>query len=136
MGLYPSDKKKLLALPFYLAKRAENPERFGDDEEALFKELTGLNWQDDKSIEISRTHDLEEKITEFEYEKYLNPTLIKDLDTSSDEFKQMVRTANFASKTRLEQIEHKKKEFSKLGNVLTSLNPTEKRALIHMIKNS
>lgn len=104
MGLYPSDKKKLLALPFYLAKRAENPDHFGDDEMKLFNELTGLNWHDDKSINISRTHDQEEKITEFEYEKYLNPALIKNLDTSSDDFKQLVRTANFVSKTRLETL--------------------------------
>jgi len=46
--LNPSDKKKLLALPFYLSKRMENPEpRRGQFECTLFKEMTGLDYFED-----------------------------------------------------------------------------------------
>lgn len=74
LGLYPSDKKKMLSLPFYMAKRQENPEvRNGQSYMNLFEELTGMKYFADSRLE----HDLEEKITEFDYEKYLNPELLK-----------------------------------------------------------
>ena len=100
MGLYPSDKKKLLALPFYMAKRKENPEpRPGqDDLFALFKDLTGNSWHDFNTVEM----DTETKITEFDYENYLNPDLLKRVDTSSKEFKKAIRILNFHSKTAFE----------------------------------
>jgi hypothetical protein len=45
MNLNVSDRKKLLALPFYLSKRSENPEpKRGQQEFELFKELTGKDW--------------------------------------------------------------------------------------------
>lgn len=44
-NLHTSDRKKLLALPFYMSKRTELPEpRKGQDEYNLFKEITGNNW--------------------------------------------------------------------------------------------
>jgi len=68
MELNTSDRKKLLALPFYLSKRSQLPEpRYGQKEFELFKELTGKSWYDDANIEF----DTEKKITEFEYEKFL-----------------------------------------------------------------
>lgn len=51
MELNPSDRKKLLALPFYLVKRKQDPEpRYGQREWDLFKELTGKNWHDDLNV--------------------------------------------------------------------------------------
>jgi hypothetical protein len=51
IGLYPSDKKKMLSLPFYMAKRAEMPEpRRGQFAFELFKELTGEDWYDDAFV--------------------------------------------------------------------------------------
>jgi len=101
----------MLALPFYMAKRSEDPEpRLGQSFFNLFKELTGEDWYSDARI----AHDLETKITEFEFEKYLNPTLLKDVDTNSDEFKEIVRSLNYISKTRYEALQYKKKNFSKL----------------------
>jgi hypothetical protein len=42
LGMNPSDKKKILALPFYLSKRTQLPEpRRGQREYKLFTELTG-----------------------------------------------------------------------------------------------
>ena len=43
--LNTSDKKKLLALPFYMSKRMQLPEpRPGQPEYNLFKKLTGKDW--------------------------------------------------------------------------------------------
>jgi hypothetical protein len=51
LSLYPSDKKKMLALPFYMAKRSEDPEpRRGQSFFDLFKELTGEDWYADARI--------------------------------------------------------------------------------------
>ena len=94
MGLYPSDKKKLLALPFYMAKRKENPEpRPGqDDLFALFKDLTGNSWHDFNTVEM----DTETKITEFDYENHIPAEILAMFDTNSDDFKEKIRMLNLA----------------------------------------
>ena len=65
-----SDRKKLLALPFYLAKRSQLPEpRRGQPEFKLFQELSGgQNWYDDARVVVDDEH----KITEFDYENYVD----------------------------------------------------------------
>ena len=122
LNLYPSDRKKLLALPFYLAKRSEAPEpRRGQAAFKLFEELSGESWYDD-----ARTaRDTEEKITEFDYEKFLNPELLKRCDTESEDFKQMVRQLNYLSKTRHETLQKKKQDFSALQEAMSGLNEQE-----------
>lgn len=101
MGLNPSDRKKLLSLPFYLAKRQEAPEpRVGQAEFELFKELTGNSWYDDAKVR----EDTETKITEFDYEKHLNPELLKDVDTDSDAFKEFIKVLNLFTQTKYEQL--------------------------------
>ena len=63
--LETSDRKKLLALPFLLAKRHELPEpKRGQKEWDLFTKLYGKNWDHYEGINF----DDEEKITEFNYE--------------------------------------------------------------------
>ena len=70
MSLQPSDRKKLLALPFALSKRAQKPEpKAGTAEIKLYEEMTGRPWNYRKSDYV----DEETKITEFDYEKYLDP---------------------------------------------------------------
>lgn len=49
----------------------------------LFEELTGKEWH----IYDDLDHDPETKITEFDYEKYLNPKLLEGVDTKSEAFK-------------------------------------------------
>lgn len=94
MGLKDSDRKKLLALPFYLAKRSEMAEpRRGQLEFDLFTELTGKSWYEDIGIEI----DPETKITEFDYENYIDPTLLKGIDTSDPNFKKLIKGLNLFS---------------------------------------
>lgn len=46
--------------------------------------------------------DTEEKITEFNYENYLPKIILDKTDTKSDEFKNMIKAANFMKKTKLE----------------------------------
>lgn len=99
MGFNPSDRKKLLALPFYMAKRAELPEpKIGQPEFALFREVTGFDWNEDKSLII----DNEKKITEFDYENFIPSEVIKRVNTKSQEFKKEIRLLNLTSKTRYE----------------------------------
>ena len=73
LSLNPSDRKKLLSLPWYMSKRAEKPvPRRGQPEYELFTELTGRDWHDDAGIKF----DEETKITEFDYENYIKPELL------------------------------------------------------------
>jgi len=75
-----SDRKKLLALPFLLAKRVELPEpKIGQKEYALFKTLYGKDWNHYAHINF----DPEEKITEFNYENFISKHLLEGIDTSS-----------------------------------------------------
>lgn len=99
MKLNSSDRKKLLALPFSSAKRSEMPTpKMGQVEYALFKEMTGMNWNDDEQMEM----DEEKKITEFDYENYIHPLLLKKVNTKSSDFKQTIRYLNLTSKTKYE----------------------------------
>ena len=130
MSLYPSDKKKLLALPFALAKRKENPEpKEGQAAYDLFTELTGSDWNSDLRVKF----DQETKITEFDYENYLNPALLEGVDTQTEEFKNFVRSLNFMSKTKYEQHQQNKKNFSSMMSVLAGLNAEDQRALLHLV---
>lgn len=44
---------------------------------ALFEEITGLKWNGNAAVQI----DQEDKITEFNYEKFLTPEEIEGVDT-------------------------------------------------------
>lgn len=84
-----SDKKKLLSLPFFLTKRKELPEpKVGQKEWDLFAKMYGqlYNEYDDKEF------DDEEKITEFNYEKFLPKYVLDNVDSKSDAFKQLVKS--------------------------------------------
>lgn len=96
MNMKSSDKKKLLALPFYLAKRQELPvPKYGQKEYELFKEMYGLDYNYFQDL----VYDQEEKITEFNYENYISKHILKGLDTQSDEFKVAIKKMNFLTKT-------------------------------------
>lgn len=96
LGMNPSDRKKVLALPFFLAKRSQQPEpREGQPEFELFKQLTGRSWYSDARTVIDPEH----KITEFEWERFIDPSLISRDTAASPEFKRVVRTLNILSRT-------------------------------------
>lgn len=127
-----SDRKKLLALPFYMSKRAELPEpRDGQDEIKLFEEIFGERYHSHMEARV----DSEDKITEFNYEKYFDPSLMEGVDTNSTSFKELVKALNFESRTKIEAHEQHKNQFRKLMPLLATLTADEKRALVHMLQN-
>jgi len=96
----PSDRKKLLALPFLLHRTQELPEpKRGQKEWDAFAELYGKEWDTYQHLQF----DQEEKITEFNYENFLPKQLLQTLDTDSEEFKNLIKELNFNSKTEYER---------------------------------
>lgn len=57
--------------------------------------MTGREWTDYQKLKM----DSETKITEFDFENYLNQDMLKNVDINDPEFKQFVRSLNFGSKT-------------------------------------
>jgi len=97
--LNPSDRKKLLSMPFFLSKRTALPEpRPGQKEWALFEQIHGKPWDAYEGLSF----DEEEKITEFNYEKFFPKHYLDNIDTQSEEFKMKIRELNFNSKTAYE----------------------------------
>lgn len=97
----PSDKKKILSLPFFLAKRQQLPEpRRGQAEFDLFTKLTGTNWYSDSTTVI----DQDTKITEFDYENFFDQQLLSKNATESKEFKRLIKVLNLFSKTHHEKL--------------------------------
>ena len=88
-----------------------------------------MNWYDDA---LTR-EDTEEKITEFNFEKFIHPELLKGVDTKSPEFIEKIRIMNFFSKTKYERLQEAKKKFSSLMPLLKGLNEKEQRSLIHLL---
>ena len=138
MELNTSDRKKLLALPFYLSKRRQlaEPKR-GQREFDLFKKLTGKDWYDDADVSM----DDEFKITEFDYENYLNPELLKDVNTDSDEFKQTIKLLNYFTYTEYEKLQEQKELFKPLMDILSTnmgegkLTDEEVRIFLHKLQD-
>lgn len=102
MGLLPSDRKKLLALPFFLSKRTQQPDpRRGQPEFDLFTQLTGQNWYDDARTTI----DAETKITEFDFENWIDPQVINAKEAAQQpEFLKLIRVLNMLSSTEYERL--------------------------------
>jgi hypothetical protein len=101
IGLYTSDRKRILSLPIYMSKRSQNPEPLrGQKEFDLFTSLTGKDFTSD----FATTLDKEQKITEYDFEKYLNPQLLQRVNSQEDFFKNYVRKVNFATNTQYEQL--------------------------------
>lgn len=128
----PSDRKKLLALPFLLHKRSENPEpKYGQKEYDLFKKIYGKDWNHYQNVMF----DPEEKITEFNYEKFINKHLLKNVDTSSQDFKDTIKQLNMESRTEMEQHEDNRDSFRKLMPILRTLDEEETDIFFHLINN-
>ncbi len=129
-----SDKKKMLALPFFLAKRSQLPEpRRGQTEFDLFTKLSGgRSWYEDATLTI----DEEYKITEFDFENYFDEAFVPRQASESAEFKKLVKVLNLFSKTENEQLQEQREQFKQFMPVLRNLTPEEQEILIHKIKNN
>lgn len=103
----------------------------GQNEFELFKELTGHNWFDDAQIHT----DPETKITEFDWENYIDPELIDPKLVGTPEFKKMIKILNYTNRTKYEALQEEKENFKKLMPILSGLTRDEQYALIHKMKN-
>lgn len=122
MNLTATDRKKLLSLPFFMAKRQELPEpKQGQSEWALFEEMFGKPWNWDKDHKI----DKEDKITEFNFENFIHEDLLEHVDQESAEFKDIIKAMNFSSKTEYEQHQKNKDAFRQMMPLLAQLEAKE-----------
>lgn len=127
-----SDMKKMLSLPFLMAKRHELPEpRPGQKEWAIFSNLYGKTWDHYRDL----VFDPEEKITEFTWEKHYPETLTKNVDTKSADFKKMVQATNFHTHTEYEQHLRNQEAFKELMPVLVTLDQREAESFLHLMRN-
>lgn len=130
-----SDRKKLLAMPFYMTKRKEKPEpKRGTWQYELFREITGKHWNFYDLLEF----DDEKKITEFDYEEFLPKEVIARFDTNSEEFKRYVRKMNLETKTKYESFQEQREWFRGIMEMiqLGDLNEHEARSYLHYLENS
>lgn len=133
MSLQSSDRKKLLALPFYMSKRSELPEpKRGQLEWNLYREIYGEEYLNNLD-EIDR--DTEEKITEFNYEKFFPEGALDGVDTECAEFKTKIRKMNLQMKTKYEQHKQNQEEFRELMPYFRGLSADEMRAFVHKLQN-
>jgi hypothetical protein len=128
-----SDRAKLLLLPFQTRKRVQGPApKKGMWQYELFTELAnGKDWHHYDGIE----YDIEPKITIYNYEKHLSPSLLERLDTESPEFKKQIKMMTIMSKTQFEEHKELKEKFRGLMNTLAFLNKDEGRAFIYLLKS-
>lgn len=132
MNLNSSDRKKLLALPFYMSKRSQLPEpKIGQLEFKIFKELTGSSWFDDADVEVDKEH----KITEFDYENFFDANLLKRNKalTETEDFKKVIKILNLFSHTKYEKLQEDKENFKQIMPLLRGLNESEVEILLHKL---
>lgn len=60
-----------------------------------------MGYHDDARMQM----DDEEKITIYNYEKFLHPEYLKTVDTQSEEFKNEVKLLNLNSETKYERLQ-------------------------------
>jgi hypothetical protein len=132
LSLQPSDRKRMLALPYYLSKRQDKPEpQIGQEELKMFEEIYGRSY----FFGEKEVMDPVQKITEFDYENHIPQEILAMFDTNSDDFKEKIRMLNLSQKTPLEKHQKDKDEFRDIMVHLSVLPDEDKRSFIHMIKN-
>lgn len=98
----------------------------------MFTNVTGKTFNSDLFIDL----DKQTKITEFDFEKYLNPALLQRVNSQNDTFKNFVRNVNFFTNTTYEQLQDDKTTFVESTPILSHLTPREQRELLHLLSNS
>lgn len=90
-------------------KRHQKPQpKRGQWQWSLFTELYGKEWSHYDALEI----DHEQKITEFDYEKFLPNGFLDTVNKDDDDFKTFIKKLNFNSRTEYERHQENKKEFT------------------------
>ena len=133
MSLNRSDRTKLLSLPFFSKRRSQGPApKRGMWQYDLFTEIAGGKEWDHYSDML---YDPEEKMTIYNYEKHLPPSLLEKLDTQSEEFKKEIKLSTILSQTEYEKHMELKESFRKIMMILSRMNEDEGRAFIHKIQS-
>lgn len=128
LNLYPSDKAKMLALPFFTSRRSQGPApQKGQWQWNLFTEITGKTWDHYDNWEV----DHENKTSA----KDLIPAVRERIDTESSEFKKHLNMYNLLTPTQYERHKEYQEWYRSLMNILTDLNEQEGYDLWHLIKN-
>ena len=63
--------------------------------------MTGNEWYDYSDL----ITDPEKKITEFDYENYIHPRVLKNVKTDSEDFKTLIKVLNLITQTNVERHE-------------------------------
>lgn len=113
-------------------KRVQHPTpQKGQIEWEIFEEWAGKPWDYYDKL----TFDPEEKITEFEYERFIPQQVLKTMDVNSPEFKNYIKMKNFTTKTKYERHQSFKKSFGPIMNLMSGLSEQEKVDFMHTIQN-
>ena len=130
MELHDSNRKKLLALPFALARRTQTPEpKRGQWQWDFFRELHGKSWDQFDSLRV----DPEKKIVD--WENFLDEKLVQHYDTESAGFKAALKRLYLNSSTEYETHMANRKSFSALMPLFASLDVNEARSLMHLLQS-
>jgi hypothetical protein len=128
MSLYPSDRAKMLALPFFMARRKQGPEpKKGQWQWELFNEITGNYWDAFEHHE----YDPEDKTTIDSLPK----GLVERIDVEDPEFKRQLNMHRLLTKTTIEKHKADQDWYRNFMNYLAHLNEEEGKALWHLLKN-
>ena len=79
--------------------------------------------------------DPEEKITEFNYEKFIHRQILKNMDTNSEDFKNYIKMLNLTTKTQYERHLDNQENFKQLMPYLSNLDEEETEIFLHLIRN-
>ncbi len=113
-----------------MIKRQELPEpKKGQKEWELFNEMYGKDFNTYEGVKF----DPEEKITEFNYEKFISKQILKNMDTNSDEFRLYIKRMNLTTKTQIESHLDNQENFKKLMPILASLDKEETEIFLHLV---
>ena len=128
MNIYPSERAKLLALPFFMNRRVQNPDPIkGTWQWELFKEFSGYDWDAFAHYE----YDPEDKYSE----KDIPKGLLEKIDQESPYFKKELRKKFLLTPTTFERHQELQKTYRGLMPILNELTEEEGYAFYHLISN-
>lgn len=130
---FPSDKDKLLGMPFFAYRHRQLPvPEPGTWQYDLFEEIYGKPYH-----YLKKVFETQNKINKFNYHLFLHPSIIEKYDTESEEFDQYLRTLNLQFLTEKEKMTKFREEYSRnFMPLLNTINdPSVGRQIVHYILN-
>lgn len=129
LSLYPSDRAKLLALPFFCSRRRQGPApQKGQWQYNLFTEIAGNTWGHFDDLLV----DPENKPLNGDF---LPEGFREKINTESNEFKRALKMHNLLNPTQYERHKELQESFRGFMEMTSQLNEEEGRAFYHLLKN-